>query len=139
MAAYESTKITTKAPPRAGLGITAVGATFTFPSAPALNDTVKMFTLPKGARVHEMVFASDDLDTGGTPTISMQVGTGATADKFIVASSIGRTGGLTRLDQKDALLEELSADTDVIVRVSAGPATGATGTIRLSCIYSLEL
>ncbi|MEJ5360193.1 MAG: hypothetical protein WHT06_16145 [Desulfobacterales bacterium] len=29
MAAYESTKITTKAPPRAGLGITAVGATGT--------------------------------------------------------------------------------------------------------------
>lgn len=139
MAAYESTKITTKAPPRAGLGITAVGATFTFPSAPALNDTVKMFTLPKGARVHEMVFASDDLDTGGTPAIMLQVGTGATADYFIAASNIAQAGGMTRLSQKGALLEELSADTDVIVKVSTGPATGATGTIRLACIYSLEL
>jgi hypothetical protein len=137
--AYKSTKITNQAPARAAIpGLNAVSEVFTFPAAPVLNDTVEMVLLPKGAVLCDMVLDADDLDTGGTPTIMLQVGDGTTADKFIGASNVAQAGGVARMDKKGNVGVPLAADTKAVVKVSTGPATGAVGDIRLTAIYSLE-
>jgi len=136
---YSTTKIEKSAPARAGLGeAIMVTGEFTFTAAPAINDIVRMFVLPKGAVIGEMVLTSDDLDTGGTPTIMLQVGDSTTADRFFAASNIAQAGGMARMDKRGDIGKPLTANTEVRVKVSTGPATGATGTIRLVAIYSME-
>ena len=137
--AYNSSRITNKVPPRGVVGeVTSVFAEFTFPAAPVVNDTVKMFTLPKGAVLLEMLLSADDLDTNGTPAIMLQVGDGTTADLFFYADGVAKTGGMSRMSNPAKLGQVLAADTDVVAKVSTAPATGAVGKIGLAALYAMQ-
>ena len=137
--AYKSDKAAAQAPPRAAIpGANLVAEAFLFPAAPEANDTIEMFTLPKGAVLADMILDADDLDTGGTPAIALQVGDGTTADKFFAANNVAQAGGIARMDKKGNTGAALAADTKVVVKVSTGPATGAAGTIRLTALYNME-
>lgn len=137
--AYKSDKATNLAPPRAAIpGANLVAEVFLFPNVPELNDTIEMFTLPLGAVLTDMMLDADDLDTGGSPAILLQVGDGTTADKFLAANSVAQAGGVARMDKKGNIGVLLAADTKIVVKVSTGPATGAVGTIRLTALYNMQ-
>lgn len=136
MAAYKSNRILYNDPPREIIpGVNMISEEFTFPAAPAANDTVEMFILPAGAVVIDMILDCDDLDGGAA--IMLQVGDGTTADKFISATNVAQAGGIARMSKKGNIAQVLSNDTPVVVKVSTGPASGQTGTIRLACIYNM--
>src|SRR3989304_3625397 len=74
-------------------------ATYALTAALVVNDVIQMFKLPSGATVHEVILASDDLDSNGTPAIALDVGDATAANRFIAASTVARTGGVARADQ----------------------------------------
>lgn len=109
---------------------------FTFPVAPVINDVVQMVRVPLGARVIDTALGSDDLDTNGSPTITLDVGDGGDVDRFIAASTIGQTGAApVQSILKTGFGFVYTASDTIDVMVKAAPATGAVGTIRLAVTY----
>ena len=109
---------------------------FTFPAAPVINDVVQMIKVPKGAVVVDVALGADDLDTNGSPTITLDVGDGGDVDRFIAASTIAQSGAApVQSILKTGFGFAYSADDTIDVMVKAAPATGAVGTVRLMATY----
>lgn len=118
-------------------GLRAVRGVYVLSGALALNDIIQMCVLPAQHVLVDCILDTDDLDTNGTPTISLSVGVPGVANALISSSTVGRTGGVARLDQVAGLrLTASDNDTVVQITVSATPATSATtGTIGLTLLY----
>ncbi len=114
-------------------------ASYALTAALALNDAIQMFKLPAGAVVHEVILASDDVDTNASPTVKYDVGDGSLANRFIAATTIGQAGGVARMDQKGGVGFKCTADTMIQVTVNTAPATGtASGAITLTVSYTMD-
>ena len=106
--------------------------TFTVNTALALNDVIEMLPVKAGERILEIHLFADDLDTGGSPAIVLDVGDGDDTDRFIDGSTVGQAGGSESAISKHVY----AADDTIDVLVQAAPATGATGvTITLRMIF----
>lgn len=138
MATYTAVKAGATYVARSNVGETFVEESFTFTVAPALNDVVQMFKIPAGAKVCEVVLSSTDIDTNGTPLVTLDVGDANSATRFISASQIGRTGGVARLDQFAGLGYTYTADDIIQVKVSAAPATSVVGTVVVTVFYTMD-
>lgn len=140
MATLKSNKIAAKAPARdLPSGVLAVVGTYALSAALALNDVIQMVTVPAGATILNVILATTDLDTNGTPTIALTVGDGSDADRFITASTVGQAGGVANLNASTGAGYKYSATDTVDVTVATGPATGATsGTVSLTVLYTMD-
>ena len=120
--------------------ITQQTATYTFAGTAALPlDVFNMFSIPSGAYLVDLVLDSDDLDSGGTPTISFDVGTSGTATLFIGSSTVGQAGGVTRAAKAGSVGYSFTRDTTIQVRIETPPqAGGTTGTFRLAAYYTTD-
>lgn len=119
---------------------------FALTGALAVNDVIEMGILPANNRIVDAMLDSDDLDTGGTPAITLDVGimSGEVGDtslsrtvgtELYTASTVARAGGMERTS-KAQRLAPTNADRSIGVKVAAGPAAGATtGKIRLTVFY----
>lgn len=117
--------------------------TVTAGSALIINDTIGMVKVPIGARVCEIILSTTDLDSNVTPLVTLDVGDGLVANRYIAASTIGQTGGTVRLGSGITTLTQAYtylADDIITVKVNAAPATGATTfTVQLVVIYTTDL
>lgn len=101
---------------------------------PLTGDIFQMINVPAGARVIGWGLGSDDIDTGAGVTLSL--GDGADVDRYVVASTIGQTGGVP----VDAMLKTgygfiyTTADT-VDIQITVQPGTFAAGTLRCHITY----
>jgi hypothetical protein len=121
--------------PAAGIPLVAFG-TYTLTAALAINDVIQMVKVPAGAKIVGITLATTDLDTGGSPTITLDVGDDGDADRFVAASTIGQAGGATNDILFSGYGYAYTAENTVDVLVKAAPATGATsGTIELAVTY----
>jgi hypothetical protein len=138
MATFNMTRIT-GANARQGAGtsgaLNCLAATITTTSALALNDVIQSPQLPVGAVVVDVLLQTTDLDTNGTPLISLDVGYGGDVDYFIALSQIGRTAGVARAAAVTAAPLTLAANDTIDILVSAAPATGVAGTLNLVVYY----
>lgn len=118
-------------------------------SAPALNDIIEMGALPGYCKVVDMVLDCDDLDSNGTPTLSLDVGimSGDFADddagrtvgaEFFDGSTLGQAGGIARMSAQTGFNVAAVADVDrgIGVKIAAAADTAATGQIRLHVQYA---
>ena len=117
-----------------------VVAEYEITAALALNDVVQMVKVPAGAIVSNVVLATDDLDTNGTPAIVLDVGDGGDTDRYIDGSTVGQAGGIT--DSSNLAINGIgytySVEDTIDVLVQVAPATGATsGTIKLIVSYTI--
>jgi hypothetical protein len=117
-----------------------VVAEYEITAALALNDVVQMVKVPAGAIVSNVVLATDDLDTNGTPAIVLDVGDGGDTDRYIDGSTVGQAGGIT--DSSNLAIDGIgytySVEDTIDVLVQVAPATGATsGTIKLIVYYTI--
>jgi hypothetical protein len=119
-------------------GVIAVCASYTFGSAPSLNDLVQMMKIPAGATVIDMILDSDDLDSNGTPTMKFDVGDATTAARFIAASTVPQAGGVVHTGVAAGTAYQYSADTWINVKVNTAAATFQTGTVRLTALYTMD-
>lgn len=144
MAAYKSLQMTTPRYPVSGPGIGgrnihAQRAEFTLTAALAANDTVELFYLHKGFRVTGGFVKSDDLDTNGTPTITLSVGDADDDDRYFAAITTGQTGGVNTTMATTGVDYVTTKKTLVSLKVPAGAATGATtGTIVVTIFGYIE-
>lgn len=109
---------------------------FTFPAAPVINDVVQMIKVPKGATMVSVALGSDDLDTNGSPLITLDVGDGGDVDRFIAASTIAQAGTIpVEGILKTGFGFAYTADDTIDITVKAAPATGVVGVVRLAATY----
>lgn len=114
----------------------------------AAGDIIEMLPLPAGYVPVDVIAASPDLDSGGSPAITLDVGllsgawgknsaSSTIGAEFISASTVGQAGGIARMSNAAGALlaPDVTQDRSVGIKVGTGPATGATtGTIRLTML-----
>lgn len=119
-----------------GHSIKAVCGVFSLAAALVINDVIQSPVIPKGATILDVIVNVTDLDTGGSPAITLDVGYGVDPDYFVQASTIGQTGGVVRSSAATAAPLTLTDNDTVDVLVKAAPATGATtGTVAVTVIF----
>jgi len=117
------------------------------------NDLIGLAPLPGDCIPVDIVYHSDDLDSGGTPALVMDVGVLNTARDDLVAdsnlvtgSTVGQSAGFQRMNDYKGALEaatwlaksdcpHLEDEKVVAAKVTTAPATGATGKIRGILFY----
>lgn len=112
--------------------------TYNVVAALALGDVIQMMKIPAGATVVDVILSATDLDTGGTPALSLEVGDGADTDRFITATGVGGTGGHARANTHTGHGFTYGNEDTIDVRVAAAAAAFAPGAIRLSTIYTMD-
>lgn len=111
-------------------------------AALVVNDTIDMCKLPAGMVVDDLIVSTDDLDTGGSPAVVLDIGlyddVGATSSQtaFITGTTIGQAGGVARLtNAAGRKIAPVDYDRYIRVKVTTAPATGAaSGKIKVSAI-----
>lgn len=114
-------------------------SSYTMTAAPAANDVYEMLRVPARARITRVTLKSTDIDTGGSPSIVLDVGDSSDTDRLIDGATIGQAGGTTSsVVSSTGQFYQYTAETVISVLVQAGPATGAAGTLELAVSYVLQ-
>ncbi len=123
--------------PGAGMaaGLKAKAQTVTIPSTVAQNDIITGPIVPKGALLLDVILDITDIDTGGSPTATVQVGVTGTAAAYIGTNNAPRTGGRARADVAGALPAVMTADTTIIATLNGAIATAAAGTATITVLF----
>lgn len=101
-------------------------------------DSATICNLPVGAVVLGATIEADDLDTGGSPTITLNVGDAGSANRYFAAATVAQTGAAASASAATGVFNTVAAgQTAVIVAVAANAATSAAGTVRVAVTYYL--
>lgn len=113
----------------------------------AANDVIEMVNLPAGYVPVDWIVASEDLDSDGTPAITLDAGviSGAAgaadnartcANEAFAASTVGQAGGIARMDKATgALIAPTTADRGLGLKVAAAADVLVVGAkIRMTVI-----
>lgn len=122
-----------------------VSSVFALTAALAVNDVITMAQLPIGAVVMDVIISTDtalDTNAGGS-TISFQVGDQGSATRYIGTKTQGGNNVPLvpyHMDQQGGHQYRVDATSNqLLVKVQAGPATGATtGNLRVSVSYAMD-
>lgn len=93
--------------------------------------------VPKGAEILHVQLDATDLDTNGSPTITLEIGDAADPDRLLVANTIAQSGAapVGPTIAKTGFGYQYTDETLISVRVAAAAATGAAGTIKYAVTY----
>lgn len=121
--------------------------TINVPAGAALGDIFEMAPIPPGCRVTDMVLDCDDIDSGGSPAVLLDVGImsgewgkndGARTcgAEFISGSNVGQAGGTARPTLRTAFRTGV-ADTarSIGVKIATAAATAQAGDMGLTVTY----
>ena len=97
-----------------------------------LNAVHGALDLPAGVEVIGGAIWSTDMDTNGTPLLAFNIGDAADADRYFVASQVGRAGTASTDMAVTGYGFTTTAKTRVNVTVSAAAATAAAGTLNIA-------
>ncbi len=95
-------------------------------------DAFNFGVVPKGFRVMGATFEATDIDTNGSPTVTINVGDAGDADRLFAAVTVGQAGTLTSALATTGHGYLYTDDTLITGAIPTGPATGTTGTLYLS-------
>ncbi len=112
----------------------------------AVGDIYQLVQVPNGYSIESVILDCDQLDTNGTPTLTLEVGDSTTVARFIAASTIARTGGIQYGNVAAATgysyalgsgntgqFHGGNAGSNIIqAKVTAAAATFAAGNVRLA-------
>ena len=107
-------------------------------AAPSTSDTLNFFDLPANARVVLAVLESDDMDTNGSPTITLNIGDAGSATRYFSASTVAQAGTESSAIAAGGVGYKTTAKTRITGVAQANAATGAAGTVRLTMLYFVE-
>ncbi|MEO5375944.1 MAG: hypothetical protein H7840_17085 [Alphaproteobacteria bacterium] len=146
MTAYKSDQETKRtATPQKMLGTNEHGGrvrvsyfNYTVPTATlAVNDTLNLVTLPKGARILRGHVAWEAMSTAGG-TAQIQIGDGTTANKYLDTTSVDAAGSSAFADTIALSYgEELSAETTLVAK-AVGEAWAATKKIAGHVLWVVD-
>lgn len=142
MTAYLSSKTTVPVFPAASHGqaaqVQSAYALITVTAALTTADTMSYFYLPANARIIQCVLKCSDMDTNGTPTITLNVGDSGLATRYFSASVAAQAGTVDASMNPVGRFFKTTAKTLVVGSVGTGAATGVAGTIELDIGYIVE-
>lgn len=121
-----------------GGNVKALFAAVTCAAAPATTDTINFGYLPKNARVIGGTLESTDMDTNGTPTLTINVGDAGDADRYFAASTAGQAGTLSSAMAVTGHGYKTTAKTLITGVANNNAATGAAGTLYLTLLYIVD-
>lgn len=107
------------------------------PSTIATTDVLEFFTLPVGAIVLWATLASTDIDTAGSPAVTINIGDSGSGTRYFAASTVGQAGTVAVASAATGIFYTQTANTLVTGALAANPGTGAAGTITLAIGYVL--
>jgi hypothetical protein len=104
-------------------------------------DAANVCNLPIGAIVTGVTIEADDLDTGGSPTLTLNVGDAGSATRYLSASNVAQTGAAANATTATGILYTVTGTSDTTVRVAvqANAATSAAGDVRVAVLYFLPV
>lgn len=138
MATYSSAEYSNTYPiPDAGLAgvVMCQKATVTCTAAPSTSDTLNFFYLPKNAYVLLAVLEASDMDTDGSPTLTLNIGDSGDADRLFAASTVGQAGTVSTAIATAGVNYTTTAKTLITGVAAANATTGAAGTVTLTVFY----
>lgn len=93
--------------------------------------------VPKNAEIAFVTLNATDLDTNGSPTITLEIGDAGDTDRLLAANTIAQTGAAPVTPQiaKTGYGYKYTDETLIQVRVAAAAATGAAGSISYQVYY----
>jgi hypothetical protein len=141
MATYSSSAYTNNVPPATyGLGsnVKVAYASVSCTAAPSTSDTLNFFYLPAGARVVFAALEASDMDTNGSPTLTLNIGDAGSASRLFSASTVGQAGTSSQALAVAGQGASFSTKTLITGTAAANAATGAAGTVELTVFYVLE-
>lgn len=107
-------------------------------TALALNDTLNFGYLPKGAKIVDAKLICDDLDSNGAPTITLDVGDAASAQRIFAASVAPQSGAVDNHPVNAALGFQYTAKTAIIGTVHAAGTTKVAGNVTLIILFTMD-
>lgn len=105
------------------------GAVALLVTDPVATNTVQVMLVPKGFVCTGVYFASTDIDTNGSPTVTMALGDAASPARLVAAATIGQTGTSTTTLAATGLYYEFLQDTPIVVTFPVGSATAVAGVV----------
>jgi hypothetical protein len=96
-----------------------------------INNTVQLFSVPKGFVLTGMHLEVADLDSNGSPTLTLSLGDATLTTRLGSALTTAQAGGLVNVLPAAALGFKYAADTDIQLLVAAAAATGAAGNLTV--------
>ena len=115
-------------------------------TALAAADVIELVKIPNNAVLLDFTMDVTDLDTNATPTLTLDIGDDAVANRFVAASSIGQAGGRLTYGEDgaaDTLPRQYSkqtgsghTDSKFRATVNVAAATPAAGTIKGYVTYT---
>lgn len=112
----------------------------------ALNDTLGLFVVPRGAIIHSFDLKADQLDSGGSPSLTLDAGWAGTP-QALVAAWAGASGATSAavspnsisvpLSATDTIGYQFTADTPIFVTVHAAAATKKAGNLAAAIVYEI--
>lgn len=123
-------------------------------TALANGDTATFGKVPKGFRLLHAILGATDMDTNATPTLAWNVGDTVTVgaqtfdvDRIFAAATFGQAAAISPLGGSAGTTFTAACvmastgygyqyleDTTIVATAATGPATGATGTLKLTLI-----
>jgi len=141
MATYQSQQVQDEMPiPSHGEASTVRCQRFkvTVSAALTTSDAIQFGYVPHYARIVDAVLKASDLDTNGSPTLTLNVGDAGDADRLFAASTVGQAGTTARMTATTGFGYRYDTPTLITGVPSANAATGAAGTIELFLFYTVE-
>jgi hypothetical protein len=112
--------------------------TVTCTAAPSTSDTLNFGYLPAGARVVLAVLEASDMDTNGSPALTLNIGDSGSAARLFSASTVGQAGTLSTAIAVAGANASFTTRTLITGVAAVNAATGAAGTIDLAVFYTVE-
>lgn len=100
-----------------------------------LNALFGSIKVPKGAVIIGVHLMSTDIDTNGTPLVTLSVGDTSDDDRLMTANTAGQAGGYANTLATTGFAYQYTSETTVQVKVKAIPATAAAGTITYGVTF----
>lgn len=101
------------------------------PAAPTTSDPLQFGWPPANFVLLRAVLESDDLDTAGSPTITLNIGDAGSATRLFSAATVAQTGAAAVADTAAVAGYTYDGATLVTGVAAANATTGAAGQIRL--------
>jgi hypothetical protein len=125
--------------------VTVIG-TYTWPASTVVTlgvgDIIKGPTVPAGAKIVDVTIDTGDLEGNATSLLTLNVGDGTTAARYLSASTVGRAGGIDRMSVAGSLGYSYTTDTPILVTVlaAAGTAmlTSSAVTFKIAVTYTAD-
>ena len=140
MATYSATDYATKPVNTHGpaASVKALYAEISVTAALTTSDAFNFGVLPANARVIGGFLEATDMDTNGSPTLTINVGDSGDADRFFAASTVGQAGTASTALAVTGLGHKFTSETTITGAPAANAATGAAGTLYLCLYYVVE-